>query len=77
MRVVRRIESKQARQAMAVETQKMQIKQRLDKEDKHIMLIDLDNEYDYSLPLPLPQERNIGQIIQNDKRTVVNEQPLK
>lgn len=62
---------------MAVETQKMQIKQRLDKEDKHIMLIDLDNEYDYSLPLPLPQERNIGQIIQNDKRTVVNEQPLK
>lgn len=54
MRTVRRIESKQARQAMAVETHMMQVKQRLDKEDKRIMLSDLDCDYQYSLPLPEP-----------------------
>lgn len=54
MRTVRRIESKQARQAMAVETHMMQVKQRLDKEDKHIMLSDLDCDYQYSLPLAEP-----------------------
>lgn len=54
MSTIRKIESKQARQIMAVETQMMQIKQRLDKEDKHIMLSDLDCDYQYSLPLPEP-----------------------
>ncbi|HBH34758.1 MAG TPA: XRE family transcriptional regulator, partial [Psychrobacter sp.] len=54
MSTIRKIESKQARQIMAVETQMMQIKQRLDKEDKHIMLSDLDCDYQYSLPLSEP-----------------------
>lgn len=54
MLVIRGVEAKQARQVMAVETQMLQIKQRLDKEDKHIMLSDLDCDYQYSLPLPEP-----------------------
>ncbi len=54
MRTVRRIESKQARQAMAVEAHMMQVKQRLDKDDNHMMLSDLDLDYQYSLPLPEP-----------------------
>lgn len=54
MRTVKRIESKQARQAMAVESHMMQIKERLDKDNKHMMLSDLDLEYQYSLPLPEP-----------------------
>lgn len=54
--VVRHVEVKQARQAQAVDTQMMQIKERVDKEDRHRMLIDHDKHYQYSIPLLAPEE---------------------
>lgn len=54
MRVVRSIEVKQARQAQAIDTQMMQITERVDREDRHRLLKDRDRHYQYSIPLPKP-----------------------
>ena len=54
MRVVRSIEVKQARQAQAIDTQMMQITERVDREDRHRLLKDRDSHYQYSIPLPKP-----------------------
>ncbi|WLG15009.1 helix-turn-helix transcriptional regulator [Psychrobacter cibarius] len=54
MRVVRSIEVKQARQAQAIDTQMMQITERVDREDRHRLLKDRDRHYQYSIPLPAP-----------------------
>lgn len=55
LQVVRHIEVKMARQQQQVDTDMMQIKERLDAEDKHVLLSDADKEYQYSLPLPKPE----------------------
>ena len=54
MRVVRSIEVKQARQAQAIDTQMMQITERVDREHRHRLLKDRDRHYHYSIPLPKP-----------------------
>lgn len=54
--VVRHVEVKQARQSQAVDAQMMQIKERIDKEDRHRMLKDHDKHYQYSIPLLAPEE---------------------
>lgn len=54
MQVIRHIEGKMAKQAMQVETQMMQIAEKLDQSDGHRMLKDIDNHYQFSLELPKP-----------------------
>ena len=56
MGVIRKIDVDQARQVNAIDTQMMQIKERVDKEDKHRLLRDMDKHYQYSIPLIAPEE---------------------
>ena len=50
------IEGKQARQLNAVDTQMMQIKDRVDKQDRHRLKRDIGKDYQYSLPLLRPDQ---------------------
>ncbi|WP_230656900.1 helix-turn-helix domain-containing protein [Psychrobacter sp. I-STPA10] len=54
LQVIKHIEVKQARQQLAIDTQMMQIKERIDKQDRHKLLSEIDGHYQYSLPLPKP-----------------------
>lgn len=63
MRVVRTIEVKQARQSQAVDTQMMQISERVDKEDRHRLLKDRDQHYQFSIPLPIPKIIEDAQVV--------------
>lgn len=63
MRVVRTIEVKQARQSQAIDTQMMQIRERVDKEDRHRLLKDRDQHYQYSIPLPSPKILDDAQVV--------------
>lgn len=49
--VIRHIDVKQARQTQAVDAQMMQIKERIDKEDRHRLLSDMSTHYQFSIPL--------------------------
>ena len=51
---VRSIESAQKKQNLAVKTQMDQRCSRIDKQDKHHMMIDKRRSYQYSMPLPKP-----------------------
>lgn len=54
--VLRHIDVKKARQTQAVDMQMTQIAERVDKEDKHRILCDIDKHYQYSIPLIAPEE---------------------
>lgn len=54
LHIIRHIEVKMARQQMAIDTQMTQVKERIDKQDGHRMMKDLDKGYQFSLPLPNP-----------------------
>ncbi|MDO5769965.1 MAG: helix-turn-helix transcriptional regulator [Psychrobacter sp.] len=62
--VIRHIEISKARQQMQVETQMMQIKERMDKQDKHMMISDLPriNCLSNQLPLPMISINEIGDV---------------
>lgn len=55
MSVTRAIEVKQAKNALAVEAQMNYARNRLDKEDKHIMMSDIQRSVQLALPLPRPE----------------------
>lgn len=63
MGVIRKIDVDQARQVNAVDTQMMQIKERVDKEDKHRLLRDMDKHYQYSIPLIAPEELDEADVV--------------
>ncbi|WP_010197066.1 helix-turn-helix domain-containing protein [Psychrobacter sp. PAMC 21119] len=56
--VINYIEAKQARQAQAVNTQMIQVAERMDAQDKHKLLSDRSKAYQYSLPIPSPNQIN-------------------
>lgn len=51
MYIIRAIEVKQARQKQAIETQMIQITERLSNKDEHRMIRDMDKHYQYSIPI--------------------------
>ena len=55
MHVIRKIEVDQARKINAVDTQMMQIKERVNNEDRHYLLRDRNKNYQYSMPLLKPE----------------------
>ena len=55
MHVIRKIEVDQARKVNAVDMQMMQIKERINNEDKHYLLRDRNKNYQYSMPLLKPE----------------------
>ena len=55
MHVIRKIEVDQARKINAVDTQIMQIKERVNNEDRHYLLRDRNKNYQYSMPLLKPE----------------------
>ena len=55
MHVIRKIEVDQARKVNAVDTQMMQIKERVNNEDRHYLLRDRNKNYQYSMPLLKPE----------------------
>lgn len=61
--VLRHIDVKKARQTQAVDMQMMQIAERVDKEDKHRILCDIDKHYQYSIPLIAPQELDEADVV--------------
>ena len=67
MHVIRQIEVKQARNAQAVETQMIQIKERLLATNGHKLIRDRNKQYQYSLPITIiPQVVNGETGIQHD-----------
>lgn len=54
--VINYIEAKQARQAKAVNTQMIQVAERIDTQDKHRLLSDRGKAYQFSLPIPSPNQ---------------------
>lgn len=56
LKVIIDIEAKQARQLNAVNTQMIQVRERVDKQDKHRLQSDRNKAYQYSLPLPPPDQ---------------------
>lgn len=57
--VIDYIEAKQARQAQAVNTQMIQVAERVDTQDKHRLLSDRSKAYQFSLPIPSPDQINV------------------
>lgn len=55
MHIIRKIEVDQARKINAVDMQMIQIKERVNHEDRHYLLRDRDQNYYYSTPLPKPE----------------------
>ena len=55
MHIIRKIEVDQARKISAVNMQMVQIKERVNNEDRHHLIRDRDRKYDYSTPLPKPE----------------------
>lgn len=61
--VLRHIDVKKARQTQAVDMQMTQIAERVDKEDKHRILCDMDKHYQYSIPLIAPEELDEADVV--------------
>lgn len=61
--VLRHIDVQQARQVQAVDMQMTQIAERVDKEDKHRLLCDMDKHYQYSIPLIAPKELDEADVV--------------
>lgn len=59
---VRSIETAQKKQQLAVKTQMEQRCSRIDKQDKHHMMIDKRRNYQYSIPLPKPHISDSGVV---------------
>lgn len=57
--VISYIEAKQERQAKAVNTQMIQVAERVDTQDKHRLLSDRTKAYQFSLPIPAPDQINV------------------
>lgn len=55
MHVIRKIEVAQARKINAVDMQMIQIKERVNNEDRHYLLRDRNKNYQYSMPLLKPE----------------------
>ena len=52
--IIRKINVKQAQKQTQIQAQLEQIAERMDREDKHRLLVDIDKQHQYSLPLPTP-----------------------
>ena len=63
MHVIRKIEVDQARKINAVDMQMMQIKERVNNEDRHYLLRDRNKNYQYSMPLPKPEMMDNTQMV--------------
>ena len=59
MQVMRVIETKKAIQTKKVETQMMQIMERMDQQDGHRLIRDRDEPYQYSMALPCPDMMDV------------------
>ncbi len=62
MHVIRKIDVDQARKINAIDTQMMQIKERVNNEDRHYLIRHKDKNYQYSMPLPTPKMIDDTQI---------------
>lgn len=56
LNIIGYIEAKQERQAKAVNTQMIQVAERVDTQDKHRLLSDRSKAYQFSLPIPCPSQ---------------------
>lgn len=56
LNIIGYIEAKQERQAKAVNTQMIQVAERVDTQDKHRLLSDRSKAYQFSLPIPYPDQ---------------------
>lgn len=63
MSIIRKIDVDQARKINAVDMQMIQIKERINNEDRHYLLRDRDKNYQYSVPLPKPEMIDDIQIV--------------
>ncbi len=73
MQVMRVIEVKQKIQTKKVETQMVQIMERMDEQDGHRLIRDKDEPYQYSMALPCPdmmnvvEDRLVGSHVEDDR----------